>query len=279
MYVCMYVCTILFIERISSRNIKCNVYRFGLLKYKYWSPPCQLLSLFAVNISLESRVSWPWIGKIGPESSLCSAPSTWMSGTRGESFVFVLVSALPPTLPFSSIELNSLRIEGVPPLTDASLEGVLNLEVGGDPGVQGNGFMYEEICTDRVLSERLVRSSIDIMLGSDRSSSRDGLGRSRLVDVTVKERLTVMPRSPDPDASRSGVDALDLRRPKQHLGDSRQLFGMSRSASFFLDEAVVPKTTNRKMPGVVPGMKRTMVCIARPALRSGAEAIESLMLF
>jgi hypothetical protein len=150
--------------------------------------------------------------------------------------------------------------------------GVLNLEVGGDPGVRGSGFM-----TDRVLSERLVRSSIDIMLGSENSSSCDGLGRSRLVDVTVKERLTVMP--PSPDVSRSGEDERLLWRPKQHVDDSRQLFGITRLASFFLDEAVVPKTTNMKMPGVVPGMKRTIVCIARPALRSGAEAFESLILF
>lgn len=54
---------------------------------------------------------------------------------------------------------------------------------------------------------------------------------------------------------------------------------MSRLASFFLDEAVVPKTTNIKMPGVVPGMKRIIVCMARPALKSGAGAFESLILF
>lgn len=128
-----------------------------------------------------------------------------------------------------------------------------------------------------MLSERLVRSSIDIILGSEKSSSCTGLGRSRLVDVTVRERLTVMP--PSPGVSSSGVDGRLFRRPKQHVDDSRQLFGISRLASFFLDEAVVPKTTNIKMPGVVPGMKRIIVCIARPALKSGARAFESLMLF
>lgn len=87
----------------------------------------------------------------------------------------------------------------------------------------------------------------------------------------------VMP--PCPDDSGSGVDERLLRPPKQHLDDSRQLFGTIRLASFFLDEAVVPKTTKMKMPGVVPGMKRIIVCIARPALKSGAEAFESLMLF
>lgn len=189
--------------------------------------------------------------------------------------MFVLVSATPPTLSFSSIEVNSLTFDAVPPLPDMSFVGVLNLEVGGVPGVRGSGFMYE-ICTDCVLSERWVRSSIDIMLGSENSSSRAGLGRSRLVDVTVKDRLTVMP--PSPDVSKSGVDERLLRRPR-HLDDSRQLLGMSRLASFFLDEAVVPNTTKINIPGVVPGIKRTIVCIARPALRSGAEAFESLILF
>lgn len=126
-------------------------------------------------------------------------------------------------------------------------------------------------------SDRLGRSSIEIMLGSEKSSSCIWPARSRLVDVTVKERLTVMP--PSPDERGSGVAERLLRRPKQQLEDWRQLFGMSRFASFFLDEAVVPKTTKMKMPGVVPGMKRIKVCIARPALRSGAEAFESLMLF
>lgn len=153
---------------------------------------------------------------------------------------------------------------------------MLNLDVGGEPGVSGSGFMYE-ICTDRVLSDRLVRSSIEIMLGSEKSSSCTWPARSRLVDVTVKERLMVMP--PWPDDSGSGVEERLLRPPKQHLGDSRQLFGMSSLASFFLDEAVVPKTTKMKMPGVVPGMKRIIVCIARPALKSGADAFESLILF
>lgn len=190
--------------------------------------------------------------------------------------MFVLVSAPPPTLSFSSIDISSLTFDVVPPLLELSLVGVLNLEVGGEPGVIGNGFMYE-ICTDRVPSDRLVRSSIEIMLGSEKSSSCTWPARSRLVDVTVKERLTVMP--PSRDESGSAVDERLLRLPKQHLDDSRQLLGMSRLASFFLDEAVVPKTTKMKMPGVVPGMKRIKVCIARPALKSGAEALESLMLF
>lgn len=190
--------------------------------------------------------------------------------------MFVLVSAPPPTLFFSSIEVSSLTFDDVPPLLELSLVGVLNLEVGGEPGVRGSGFMYET-CTDRVPSDRLVRSSMEIMLGSEKSSSYAWPARSRLVDVTVKERLTVMP--PSPDESGPGVDERLLRRPKQQLDDSRQLLGMSRLTSFFLDEAVVPNTTKIKMPGVVPGMERTMVCIARPALKSGAEAFESLMLF
>lgn len=190
--------------------------------------------------------------------------------------MLLLVSAPPPTLFFSSIEVSSLTFDDVPPLLELSLVGVLNLDVGGEPGVRGSGFMYET-CTDRVPSDRLVRSSIEIMLGSEKSSSYTWPARSRLVDVTVKERLTVMP--PSPDESGSGVDERLLRRPKQQLDDSRQLLGMSRLTSFFLDEAVVPNTTKMKMPGVVPGMKRTMVCIARPALKSGAEAFESLMLF
>lgn len=200
-----------------------------------------------------------------------------MSGTRRDSSVFVLVSAPPPTLSFSSIRVSSLTFDVVAPLPESPLAGVLNLEVGCMPGVKGSGFMHE-ICTDRVLSERLVRSSIEIMLGSEKSSSSCARpARSRLVDVTVRERLTVMP--PSPDESGSGVAERLLRPPRQHRGDSRQLFGMSRFASFFRDEAVVPKTTKVKIPGVVPGMKRIIVCIARPALRSGADAFESLMLF
>lgn len=116
--------------------------------------------------------------------------------------MFVLVIVPPMTLSFSSIEVTSLTFDAVPPLLDISLAGVLNFEVGGDPGVSGSGFIYDEICTD--LSERLVRSSIDIILGSEKSSSCTGLGRSRLVDVTVRDRLTVMP--PSPDVSSSGVD-------------------------------------------------------------------------
>lgn len=74
-----------------------------------------------------------------------------MLGTRNESSVFVLVSEPPLTPSFSSHEFNSLTIDVVPPLLDISLIGVLNLEVGGDPGVRGSGFI-DEICTDCVLS-------------------------------------------------------------------------------------------------------------------------------
>lgn len=117
-----------------------------------------------------------------------------------------------------------------------------------------------------------------MILCRGKSSSCAGLGRSRLEDVTVRECLTVMPLSPD--VSSSGVDGRVwlFRRPKQHVDDSRQFLGMSRLASFFLDEVVVPKTRNIKMPGVVPGMKRIIACISRPVLRSGAEAFESFML-
>jgi len=37
----------------------------------------------------------------------------------------------------------------------------------------------------------------------------------------------------------------------------------------------VPNTTNRNMPGVVPGMFKKKVMMARPALRSGAVAFAS----
>lgn len=179
-------------------------------------------------------------------------------------------------LSFSSIDVSSRMFDLVPPLSHIPLAGVLNIDVGGEPGVKGSGFM-EEICTDCAVSERLPRSSIEIMLGSEKSSSSAWLARNLLVDVTVKERLTVMPPS---DVRGSGVDdGLLPRRPRRDLDGPRQLSGMSRSASFFLDEAVVPKTTKMKMPGVVPGMKRMSVCIARPALRSGADAFESFMLF
>lgn len=57
--------------------------------------------------------------------------------------MFVLVSALPPALSFSSIDVSSLTFDVVPPLLELSLVGVLNLEVGGEPGVRGSGFMYE----------------------------------------------------------------------------------------------------------------------------------------
>lgn len=178
-------------------------------------------------------------------------------------------------LSFSSIDVSS-RTFVAAPSADAPLVGVLNLDIGGVSGVLGSGFMYE-ICTDRELSDLFVRSSIEIMLGSENSSSCAGLARNRLVDVTVKERLTVMP--PSRSESASGSDDFLLRRTRQNRCVSRQLFGMTRLASFFLEDAVVPKTTKMKMPGVVPGMKRINVCIARPALRSGAVAFESLMLF
>lgn len=55
--------------------------------------------------------------------------------------MFVLVSVPPPTLSFSSIEVSSLTSDVVPILLDISLVGVLNLEVGGDPGVRGSGFI------------------------------------------------------------------------------------------------------------------------------------------
>lgn len=41
-----------------------------------------------------------------------------MPGTRSESSVFVLVSAPPLTLSFSSIDVNSLTFDAVPPLPE-----------------------------------------------------------------------------------------------------------------------------------------------------------------
>lgn len=75
---------------------------------------------------------------------------------------------------------------------------------------------------------------------------------------------------------------LCLLRPKQHPPDEvavpRQRLGMNVSLNFCRDAAVVPKTMYMKRPGVVPGMKRNMVSMARPALRSGAGAFASWML-
>lgn len=117
-------------------------------------------------------------------------------------------------------------------------------------GVSGRGFIFA-IWNETPLSDRLGRSFIHISLVSDMSSSssmRDA--RVREADVTVKERWMVMP------PSFGGV--VGLRRPQHRTGESRQAFG-TRFAIFCRDALVVPKTMNKKIPGVVPGRRKKKV--------------------
>lgn len=117
-------------------------------------------------------------------------------------------------------------------------------------GVSGRGFMFA-IWNDTPLSARLGRSFIQMSLVSEMSSSssiRDA--RVRAVDVTVRERWMVMP------LSFGGF--VVLRRPQHGSDDSRQLFGTS-PAIFCRDALVVPKTMNKKIPGVVPGRRKKKV--------------------
>lgn len=161
-------------------------------------------------------------------------------------------------------------------LTDAGVACVLIFELDGCV-VRGRVFrcvMY----TNAVLSGRLGRSDKNTSPVSkkSRSSSLTWLACPRWVDVIVRERWTRIPLSYEASGSRTG-GVLAGRPPKQERlrAFSRQRVGTSKSASFSREDAVVPKTTNMKMPGVVPGMSRNRVWTARAVLRFGADSCAS----
>lgn len=144
---------------------------------------------------------------------------------------------------------------------------------------------------DMALPVRLGMSSIQMSVGSPHSSSSLSFpeARKRLEDVMVSDlSMVILPRLPGASSSSVvGRLAVLLLRPRQEEQQPpppppprrRGRTFSHRAATLRRDDAVVPKTMYRKMPGVVPGMKRKSVCMARPLLRSGAEALASRMLF
>lgn len=204
----------------------------------------------------------------------------------------ILLSSMTASRPDIGLTAPAAVAFSVGTLLSPQVATVLNFDDGKPkpPGVLGSGFMRS--WDDAMLSDRLPgRSLIQMSLGSERSSSLylPEEPRKRFADVMVSDlSMVISPVPRAPATGRAGATLLLLLAPRcrkqgrqPRVEAPRHCGGMSclaAAASFCREDAVVPNTTKMKMPGVVPGMKRKSVCVARAALRSGALALVSLML-